>query len=57
MAALQSALLQNSTFGQQMRARQDKVEAAARELQSLGKKLRQRTTMLRKILARRAKVK
>jgi len=39
MAALQSALLQNSTFGQQMRSRQEKVEAAARELQSLGKKL------------------
>jgi hypothetical protein len=39
MAALQNALLQNSAFGQQVRARQDKVEAVGRELQGLGKKL------------------
>jgi hypothetical protein len=39
MAALQAALVQNSTFGAQLRARQDKVEAVARELQGLGKKL------------------
>jgi hypothetical protein len=39
MAAMQKALLQNSTFGQQARSRQEKVEAAARELQGLGKKL------------------
>ena len=39
MAAMQKALLQNSTFGQQARSRQDKIEAVARELQSLGKQL------------------
>src|SRR5579859_469960 len=39
MAALQNALLQGSAFGAQLRARQDKVEAVARELQGLGKKL------------------
>ncbi len=39
MAAMQNALLQHSTFGQQVRSRQDKVEAVARELQGLGKKL------------------
>jgi hypothetical protein len=39
MTAMQNALLQNSTFGQQARARQDKVEAVARELQGLGQKL------------------
>lgn len=39
MAALQNALLQHSTFGRQLRSRQDKAEAVARELQSLGKKL------------------
>lgn len=39
MAAMQNALLLNSTFGQQVRSRQDKVEAVARELQGLGKKL------------------
>lgn len=39
MAALQNALLQHSTFGAQLRSRQEKVEAVARELQGLGKKL------------------
>ena len=39
MAALQKALLEHSTFGQQVRSRQNKVEAVARELQGLGKKL------------------
>jgi len=39
MAALQNALLQHSTFGAQVRSRQDKVEGVARELQALGKKL------------------
>jgi hypothetical protein len=39
MAAMQKALLEHSTFGQQVRSRQDKVEAVARELQGLGKKL------------------
>ena len=39
MAALQNALLQNSTFGAQVRDRQAKGEAVARELQALGKKL------------------
>ena len=39
MAALQNALLQGSAFGAQLRARQDKIEAVARELQGLGKKL------------------
>jgi hypothetical protein len=39
MAALQNALLQGSAFGAQLRTRQDKVEAVARELQGLGKKL------------------
>jgi hypothetical protein len=39
MAGLQNALLQHSTFGKQLRGRQDKVEAVARELQGLGKKL------------------
>lgn len=39
MAALQNALLQHSTIGAQLRGRQDKVEAVARELQALGKKL------------------
>ncbi len=39
MAALQNALIQHSTFGQQLRSRQNKAEAVARELQGLGKKL------------------
>ena len=39
MAALQRQLLQHSSFGKQLKARQAKVEAAARELQGLGKKL------------------
>jgi hypothetical protein len=39
MLALQNALLQNSSFGAQIRSRQDKVEGVARELQGLGKKL------------------
>jgi hypothetical protein len=39
MAALQAQLLQNSTFGAQVQARQAKIEGVARELQALGKKL------------------
>jgi hypothetical protein len=39
MAALQAALLQHSAFGAQVKARQEKVEGVARELQALGKKL------------------
>ncbi len=39
MAGLQAALLRESTFGAQLRGRQEKVEAVARELQGLGKKL------------------
>jgi hypothetical protein len=39
MAALQRQLLEHSTFGKQLKERQAKVEAVARELQGLGKKL------------------
>jgi hypothetical protein len=39
MAALQRQLLEHSAFGKQLQERQAKVEAVARELQGLGKKL------------------
>ena len=39
MAGLQAQLLQHSTFGAQVQARQAKIEGVARELQALGKKL------------------
>jgi hypothetical protein len=39
LAALQRAILDHSTLGQQVRDRQSKLEAVARELQTLGDKL------------------